>query len=178
MAFRRAHSRRRTRGVKFGANMVSSTAAAINISPVGRNFMGDYRLRFDMWINANGPFPLGGNGSTEHLTAGVATAGNRVQWTGAGSTADGYWFAVDGEGQASDTSTTAMNDFDAFSGTTRHAAESGVFAAGVANNAATATVITRPLSPAARPRPHGSNPPMPNRPADWRWARWAWPGGR
>jgi hypothetical protein len=128
------HSSGTTRGVKFEANMVNGTAAAINISPVGRNFMGDYRLRFDMWINANGPFPLGGNGSTEHLTAGVATAGNRVQWTGAGSTADGHWFAVDGEGQASDTSTTAMNDFDAFSGTTRHAAESGVFAAGVANN--------------------------------------------
>lgn len=123
-----------TRGVKFEANLTSGVAAAISISPVGQGFPGDYRLRFDAWINANGPFPLGGNGSTEHLTAGLGTAGNRVQWTGAGSTADGHWFAVDGEGQAADTSTTALNDFGAFSGTTYHSADSGVYAAGTASN--------------------------------------------
>jgi hypothetical protein len=49
-----------TRGVKFEANMVNGVAAALNISPVGQNFTGDYRLRFDMWINQNGPFPGGG----------------------------------------------------------------------------------------------------------------------
>jgi hypothetical protein len=123
-----------THGVKLEANVSLATAAAINISPVGRSFSGDYRLRFDLWINQNGPFPAGGNGSTQHGTAGLGTAGNQVQWTGAGSTADGYWFAVDGEGQASDTSTSAMNDFGAFSGTTCHAASSGVYAAGTASN--------------------------------------------
>ncbi len=123
-----------TRGVKFEANVSLTTAAAINISPVGQSFSGDYRLRFDLWMNQNGPFPAGGTGSSQHGTAGVGTAGNRVQWTGAGSTADGYWFAVDGEGQASDTSTTAMNDFGAFSGTTYHAAGSGIYAAGTASN--------------------------------------------
>jgi hypothetical protein len=123
-----------TRGVKFEANLTSGAAAAINVSPVGQNFAGDYRLRFDAWLNANGPFPLGGNGSTEHLTAGLGTTGNRVQWTAAGSTADGHWFAVDGEGQASDTLTTALNDFGAFSGTTYHSADSGVYAAGTASN--------------------------------------------
>ncbi len=123
-----------TRGVKFEANLTAGVAAAISISPVGQSFTGDYWLRFDAWINANGPFPLGGNGSTEHLTAGVGTAGNRVQWTGAGSTADGHWFAVDGEGQASDTSTTALNDFGAFSGTVYHSANSGGYAAGTASN--------------------------------------------
>jgi hypothetical protein len=124
-----------TRGVKFEANMISGTAAAINISPVGQSFSGDYRLRFDMWINANGPFPLGGNGSTEHLTAGIGTAGNKIQWTNT-ATADGYWFAVDGEGQAADAPTGAfLSDYEAFSGTTRHAAESGVFASGTASNA-------------------------------------------
>jgi hypothetical protein len=124
-----------TRGVKFEANMTSGTAAAINISPVGQSFSGDYRLRFDMWINANGPFPLGGNGSTEHLTAGIGTAGNKIQWTNT-ATADGYWFAVDGEGQAADAPTGAfLSDYEAFSGTTRHAAESGMFASGTASNA-------------------------------------------
>lgn len=123
-----------TRGMKFEANVSLTTAAAINISPVGQSFGGDYRLRFDLWMNQNGPFPAGGNGSTQHGTAGLGTAGNKVQWTGTGSTADGYWFAVDGEGQASDTSTTAMNDFGAFSGTTYHAAGSGVYAAGTASN--------------------------------------------
>jgi hypothetical protein len=123
-----------TRGVKFEANVSQGVAAAINISPIGQNFTGDYRLHCDMWLNANGPFPAGGTGSTQHGTAGLGTAGNRVQWTGAGSTADGYWFAVDGEGQASDTSTTSLNDFGAFSGTTYHAADSGVYAAGTASN--------------------------------------------
>jgi Immunoglobulin domain len=123
-----------TRGVKFEANVSLATAAAINISPAGRSFGGDYRLRFDLWMNQNGPFSTGGNGSTQHGTAGLGTAGNHVQWTGTGSTADGYWFVADGEGQASDTSTSAMNDFGAFSGTTYHAASSGVYAAGTASN--------------------------------------------
>ena len=123
-----------TRGVKFEANVSLGVAAAINISPVGQSFGGDYRLRFDLWMNQNGPFPAGGTGSTQHGTAGLGTAGNRVQWTGTGSTADGYWFAVDGEGQASDTSTTAINDYGAFNGTTYYAAASGVYAAGSASN--------------------------------------------
>ena len=124
-----------TRGLKFEANVSLGVAAAINASPVGQNFGGDHRLRFDLWLNANGPFPAGGNGSTQHGTAGVGTDGSRVQWTGASSTADGHWFAVDGEGQASDTSTTSLNDFGAFSGTTHHAAASGIYAAGTASDA-------------------------------------------
>jgi hypothetical protein len=117
-----------TRGIKFEANMVSpAEAAAINASPNSQSFSGDLRLHFDLWMNANGPFPAGGVGSTEHATAGVGTAGNRVHWTNATSNADGYWFAVDGEGQAG---TGTLNDFGAFSGTTYHEANSGVYAAG------------------------------------------------
>lgn len=115
-----------TRGLKFEANFSLGLAAAINVSPIGRSFGGDYRLRFDLWINANGPFPAGGNGSTQHGTAGIGTAGGRVQWTGAGSTADGFWFAADGEGQAID----SAPDFRALSGTTLHSAASGVYAGG------------------------------------------------
>lgn len=120
-----------TRGVKFEANVSLGAMAAINISPTGRAFGGDYRLRFDLWMNQNGPFPAGGTGSTQHGTAGIGTAGNRTQWTNATSTADGFWFAADGEGQASDAPTTAsMSDYEVFRGTARQAATSGVFAAG------------------------------------------------
>lgn len=116
-----------TRGVKFEANLANGVVAALNISPVGQSFGGDYRLHFDMWINANGPFPDGGTGSTEHLTAGVGTAGNRVQWNS--GTADGVWFAVDGEGGAADSAVTA-SDWQAFIGSAVQLAGSGVYAGG------------------------------------------------
>lgn len=118
-------------GVKFEANIVNAAVAAINISPVGQSFGGDYRLHFDMWINANGPFPAGGTGSTEHFTAGLGTAGNTVQWnTGA---ADGVWFATDGEGQATDTSAT-LPDWRAYVGPTLQATTSGVYSGGTESN--------------------------------------------
>ena len=122
-----------TRAVKMEANLSAGVAAAINLSPVAQSFSGNYKLRFDMWINANGPFPLGGLGSSQFITAGVGTTGSKVQWTGAGTTADGVWFAVDGEGQAGDTSTTS--DFNAYAGTTSQATTTGVYAAGTASNA-------------------------------------------
>lgn len=120
-----------TRGVKFEANVSLGVAAAINVSPVGQSFGGDYRLHFDLWMNANGPFPAGGTGSTQHGTAGVGTAGNRTQWSGAGSSADGVWFAVDGDGQATD----ATPDFRAQIGASLQASNSGVYAAGLGPDA-------------------------------------------
>jgi len=119
-----------TRGVKFEANMANGVAAAINISPVGQSFAGDYLLHFDLWINANGPFPLGGAGSTEHFTAGVATTGGQVQWNASG---DGVWFAGDGEGQATDTSAT-LPDWRAFAATMLQSAASGVYVGGAESN--------------------------------------------
>ena len=121
-------------GVKFEANMTLGVGAAINISPVGQNFGGDYRLRFDMWINANGPFPLGGNGSTEHFNAGIGTTGNQLHWTGATGGASGHWFTVSGEGGSADTTTTSVPDYGALSGTNLFAAASGVYAAGTTSN--------------------------------------------
>lgn len=119
-----------TRGVKFEANLTAGVAAALNISPAGLSFAGNHRLRFDMWINANGPFPGGGIGSTEHVTAGLGHNGASVQWTGAGSAANGYWFVVDGEGGSGDTTFTSVPDFGAYSGTTIYPTNSGVYAAG------------------------------------------------
>ncbi|HOX56395.1 MAG TPA: immunoglobulin domain-containing protein [Candidatus Paceibacterota bacterium] len=118
-----------TRGLRLEANLTAGAKAAVSLSPLNRSFAGDYRLRFDVWMNANGPFPEGGAGSTQHATAGLGTAGNRVQWAGAGATADGYWFAVDGEGQAGNTSSTG-GDFCAFAGTSLQGTNTGVYAAG------------------------------------------------
>jgi GH25 family lysozyme M1 (1,4-beta-N-acetylmuramidase) len=116
-----------TRGVKFEANVSQTNVAALSISPIGQSFIGNYRLHYDLWMNANGPFPAGGTGSTQHHTSGLGTAGNRVQWnTG---TADGVWFAADGEGQASDTSAT-LPDWRVYVGTTLQAATTGDYAAG------------------------------------------------
>jgi hypothetical protein len=123
-----------TRGLRLEANLAAGAPAALSLAPKGRVFTGDYRLRFDMWLNANGPFPDGGAGSTEHLTAGVGTAGNRVQWTGAGSAADGCWFAVDGEGGVSDTSSSS-GDFCAYLGAALQSPASGVYLAGTESTA-------------------------------------------
>ncbi len=136
-----------TRGLRLEANMTAGAVAAVSLSPINRSFAGDYRVRFDLWMNANGEFPDGGTGSTQHATAGVGTAGNRVQWTGAGSNADGYWFAVDGEGQAGDTSATS-GDFCAYAGTSLRASTSGVYEAGTT---ATAKANTDPYYVAAFP---------------------------
>ncbi len=116
-----------TRGVKFEANLANGAVAALNISPVGQSFGGDYRLHFDMWINVNGPLPDGGTGSTEHLTAGVGTTGDHVQWSP--GSADGVWFAVDGEGGAADSAVTA-SDWQAYVAGTVQLAGSGVYAGG------------------------------------------------
>lgn len=116
-----------TLGVQMKANLANGAAAALSLSPTNRSFTGDYRLRFDAWINVNGPFPNGGNGSTLFLTAGVGTSGTRTEWTGAGSTADGYYFAMDGEGGIS---VGSSGDYNAYSNTTLMATSSGVYAAG------------------------------------------------
>jgi GH25 family lysozyme M1 (1,4-beta-N-acetylmuramidase) len=118
-----------TRGLQMKANLSLTTAAAVSLSPTNRSFSGDYRLHFDTWINVNGPFPGGGAGSTEFLTGGLGTAGNRVEWTGSGTTADGYYFAVDGDGGVSAGSTTS-GDYQVFSNATLLATSSGAYIAG------------------------------------------------
>jgi hypothetical protein len=110
-----------TLGVRFRANIDTVTGAqAINISPLGQSFSGDYALRFDFWINPNGPFPGGGSGSTQFGTAGIGTLGNSVQKSS--GTSDGAWFAVDGEGGSG-------IDFRAYRGTALEGPSSTAYAA-------------------------------------------------
>ena len=122
-----------TNGLLMKANISSKVVAALSLSPTNRSFAGDYRLRFDAWINVNGPFPGGGAGSTEFLTAGIGTAGNRAEWTGNAS-ADGYYFSIDGDGGAGASSTTS-GDFCAYAGATLFGKSSGVYIAGTDTSA-------------------------------------------
>ncbi|MEO7298020.1 MAG: PEP-CTERM sorting domain-containing protein [Verrucomicrobiota bacterium] len=115
-----------TFGVRFRANYGDATAAAaaINISPTGAIFAGDYKLRYDLWINPNGPFPGGGPGSTEFSTGGVGNSGLSVQKNITTTTgpATGPWFAVDGEGGST-------SDFRAYRGVNLEAGTSAAYAA-------------------------------------------------
>lgn len=87
-----------TLGVKFESNIVSPGAVAAVTLHTVQQFSGPYKVMFDAWVNANGPFPAGGTGSTEFLSAGVGGDGVSVNRTGA--TGSGAWTAVDGEGQS------------------------------------------------------------------------------
>ncbi len=75
--------------------MTGGAASGITLHTI-QQFTETYIVRFDAWINANGPFPADGTGSTEFLTAGVGGDGITVNRVGvAGS---GGYVAMDGEG--------------------------------------------------------------------------------
>jgi len=122
------------KGLRLEANLTAGLTNALSVSPMGQAFPTNSRLHFDMWINVNGPLPGGGTGSTEALTAGLGTAGNRVQWNFGGANSDGVWFSVNGEGGASDT-TTGISDFLAYKGTALQTIGSGYYAAGTGSTA-------------------------------------------
>lgn len=91
-----------TIGLKFTVNNndANPSLEAVSAFPVGQSFSGDYSLKFDMWMNYNGG-PGGGVGSTEHASAGINHGAGRVIW-GNNPSSDGHWFAVTGEGGATD----------------------------------------------------------------------------
>jgi hypothetical protein len=87
-----------THGLKLQANLTSNIFGGMSVSPVGKSFTGDYTLAFDWWGNFNGPFPGGGNGSTNLTTFGIMTAGTTAQWPG---TADSIYFGATADGGSS-----------------------------------------------------------------------------
>ena len=101
-----------TRGVRLDCNAGGiGSPAAVTMTPVGLSLSAatGYRLTFDMWINANGPFPAGGAGSTQNYTCGVghddATVLQGPPDSSVGATAQtgiGAWFQITGEGGAAD----------------------------------------------------------------------------
>jgi hypothetical protein len=88
--------------------------------------LGDYVVRFDTWLNVNGPFPEGGSGSTNYLTAGVGSNGttnNHVTFTG-----NGGWTAVNGENGNG-------TDYRLYKDATLQGVATAQYAAGTASNA-------------------------------------------
>jgi hexosaminidase len=76
--------------------------AAINLYPVAQSFGGNYMLQFDLWMN------YARLATTEHVLFGINHSGLLTnQITREGS--DGLFFAVDGDGGASSTSTSARD---------------------------------------------------------------------
>ncbi len=89
-----------TLGLRLAANIVSPTGTeAVTLSPVDQTFNGSYQLKFDVWVNANGPFPGGGAGSTEFFTAGIGHDDTTLNK--GGTSGSGAWFAATGEGGSS-----------------------------------------------------------------------------
>jgi len=124
-----------TFGAKLQANLSGNVRGGVSISPIGQSFAGDYQLRFDLWMNFNGPAPGGGNGSTQAGGGGIGTAGTTAQW--GGSVQDSVHFSTTGDGGAT-------QDFNAYSsavasdsGTTTRGGyldASGVYAAGTSGS--------------------------------------------
>lgn len=121
-----------TRGLRMQANETTGVFGGLSTSPIGQDFSANanYKLTFDWWANANGPFPVGGTGSTQLSTYGIRTSGTTSQWPGA--VQDSIWFAGSGEGGSS-------ADWRAYSPTagTSYADGNAVYAAPVAQGAAT-----------------------------------------
>jgi len=86
-----------THALKMAANLVAGSTfpVGVSVSPVGFGITANFELRFDAWLNFNGPLPAGGNGSTQVGGAGYGTAGTNAQVAGVadsvfiGGTADG-----------------------------------------------------------------------------------------
>lgn len=84
-----------TRALKMSANLSGGIFGGVSVSPVNFGITENFEMRFDAWFNYNGPFPLGGSGSTQVGGAGYGTAGTFAQTAGVadsifiGGTVDG-----------------------------------------------------------------------------------------
>ncbi len=125
-----------TIGMQLRANRPTGAPpifSGISASPNGQSFTGDYTLRFDAWQNSFGPFPNGGQGSTQMTGGGIGAITTNGQFPG--STIDGLYFAASGEGGTA-------TDYRAYANVGAPLAEtSGVYAAG---NVAGVTNNTHP----------------------------------
>lgn len=123
-----------TLGVKLEANIaLPATIEAVTLH-TNQSFSGKYSVKYDVWMNANGPFPGGGGGSTQYMTFGVgsdATTVNRHNFS-AGSPAGvgvGAWFAASNEGQSSQV------DYNAIKNAAFQLPSTGQYAAGTTTGA-------------------------------------------
>jgi hypothetical protein len=115
-----------TIGVKLDANFSAPNAAEGLTLHTLASFTGDYRVKFDGWLNVNGPFPDGGSGSTNYLTAGVGGDGTTSNFVA--NTGSGGWTAVNGENGSG-------IDYRLYKNGALQGVASGQYAAGTASNA-------------------------------------------
>ena len=116
-----------TIGMRFLANQSAGVQQGISASPNGQSFNGDFRLRFDMWLNYNGPVgnppgAPGGSGSTQVGSFGWGTSGASAQWAGASSS---IMFGASGDGGST-------FDYRVYTNNGLAAPSTGVYAAGTA----------------------------------------------
>jgi len=100
-----------TRGLQLYVNKDATVAnTAVNLYPTGLSVSGDFKLRFDLWMN----YPSSGN-TTEHALFGINHSGTFANRAANAAGSDGLFFAMSGEGGSSGTSTTAR-DYSVFRG--------------------------------------------------------------
>jgi hypothetical protein len=124
-----------TRGLRLRANILATgTAGGISASPIGVSLPADYRLRFDLWMNYNGPMPGGGTGSSEYFTTGVGVSETRTNVALAatdGRPGSSVIFSVDGDGGFAE----ATGDFIVHTNGARiAAADTSIYPAGARDN--------------------------------------------
>jgi len=95
-----------TLGLKLQANVTGSIFGGVSVSPKNQAFSGDYILRFDMWLNYNGPLDSGFAGTTQLTGAGIGTNGTAAQW--GGGTQNSVHFGATGDGDV-------VSDYRAYS---------------------------------------------------------------
>ncbi len=117
-----------SKGLRFEANIAGGVIAGFAISPT-TTFANNYSIKFDLWMNSAGPFPGGGTGSSQAITAGVGYNGTTQTIGGGSPTQSGVWFAAMGDGGFAGTSGTP--DYEARVGATLQATNSGAYAAGI-----------------------------------------------
>ena len=110
-----------TRGMRFLCNQSAGVFQGICAFPTDLGFTGNYRLRFDMWLNHVGPLTLGGSGSTQCSSWGVGGTGQTVEW--AGACPNVVMFAGTSDGGSTD-------DYRCYSNSVHLAETSGAYAAG------------------------------------------------
>lgn len=149
-----------TRGLKVGANLATAPASGIpgiSVSPTGKSFTGNYKLKYDMWSNYIGPLDVGATGSTMLANAGILTSGTAANYPGV---ADSVWFGATGDGQSaadyraysSQVPTSHLDAGDAFttyaagSRNSSNALYTGLFPAGQTAPGSQAALPTQTLS--------------------------------
>jgi hypothetical protein len=107
-----------TLGLKLEANKIvgSGVVGGTSVSPLTSPIpsgLTTYTVRFDLWMNSNGPFPVGGGGSTQHAGVSIGTTGSTHEFPGVGGgtggVVSGATFLADGDGGVSATSATVRD---------------------------------------------------------------------